>query len=188
MWFSRSTTTRLDTVSLPATTHISHLWPTHTAGSFTLVRKLRTRDESLFFDSKALDSTFRIATADNGSLEAPSIDTISLLNKKKEKVTLLYAIFVCGLVFKRLSVLALNLLRADVRFKVSLCKVLLNNVEALRTRLLNKGRPPARQQLIPPHMMVPALPASIELSPGAISLTVSSRLDHERLVESVIEG
>jgi len=89
----------------------------------TLVQKPKTRDQSLFFDIKALDSTFRIATADNGSSEAPSIDSTSLLNKMKEKVTLLNVIFVCGLVFNRLWVLALTLLRADVRFKLSLCKL-----------------------------------------------------------------
>jgi hypothetical protein len=51
-------------------------------------------DESLLFHINALSSIIRIDTADNGTLEAPSIGLTSCLNRWKEKVT-----FVRGLSF-----------------------------------------------------------------------------------------
>ncbi|RSH95867.1 hypothetical protein EHS25_000960 [Saitozyma podzolica] len=95
--------------------------------------------ESLLFDIKALDPTIRIATAGSGTLEAPSIGSTSLLNKRKEKVTLGKVMFVRGLGFNLISVPGLTRLGADVRFKGSLCRVLLNNVEVLRARLQDKA-------------------------------------------------
>jgi hypothetical protein len=132
-----------------------------------------TGDESLLFDIKALDSTIRIATAGSGTLEAPSIGSTSLLNQRKEKVTLGKVMFVRGLGFNLISVPGLTPLGADVRFKDSLCRVLLNNVEVLRARLQDKAYiVEATQQGVNSfalNKMVLALPASIELSPTALT-------------------
>jgi hypothetical protein len=132
-----------------------------------------TGDESLLFDVKALDSTIRIATAGSGTLEAPSIGSTSLLNKRKEKVTLGKFMFVRGLGFNLISVPGLTRLGADVRFKGSLCRVLRNNVEVLRARLQDKAYiVEATQQgdnSFALNKMVLALPASIELSHRALT-------------------
>lgn len=97
-----------------------------------------TGDESLFFDIKALDSTFRIATAGHGTLEVPSINSTSRLNRRKEKITHGEIMFVRGLGFNFILALELSLLGAILRFKVSLCRVLLNSVEVLCARLQSK--------------------------------------------------
>jgi hypothetical protein len=98
-----------------------------------------TGDETLLFDIKVVESINRIATADSGTLEAPSIGSTSLLNKRKEKVTMGKAPFVRGLGFNLILVPGLTHHSADVRSKGSLCRVLLNNVEVLRARLQDKA-------------------------------------------------
>jgi hypothetical protein len=81
--------------------------------------------------------------------------------------------FVRGLGFNLISVPGLTRLGADVRFKSSLCRVLLNNVVVLRARLQDKADiVEATQQggnSFALNKMVLALPASIELSPRALT-------------------
>jgi hypothetical protein len=136
-------------------------------------REHMTGDESLLFDIKALDSSIRIATADSGTLEAPSIGPTSFLNKRKEKVTLGKVLFVRGVGFNHISVPGLTRLDADVRFNGTLCRVLLNNVEVLCALLQDEVYiVEAIQQgdnSFALNKMVLALPASIELSPRALT-------------------
>jgi hypothetical protein len=72
-----------------------------------------TGDESRFFDTEALDSIVRIASAGNGTLEAPLIGSTPLLSKRKGKVTLGKVMFVRGLGFNLTSVPGLTPLGAD---------------------------------------------------------------------------
>ncbi|GFZ52324.1 hypothetical protein JCM24511_10097 [Saitozyma sp. JCM 24511] len=132
-----------------------------------------TGDEFLLFDIKALDPTIRIDTAGSGTLEVPFIGSTSLRNKRKEKVTLGKVMFVRGLGFNLILFPGLTRLGADVRFKGSVCRVLLNNVEVLRVRLQDKAYIVEATQegdnSFALSKMVLALPASIELSPRALT-------------------
>jgi hypothetical protein len=96
-------------------------------------------DQSLLFDMVALASVTRITTAGNSSVEAPSTGSISLVNSKKEVVTLTQVLCVRGLGFNLISVPRLTRLGADVRFQGSLCRLLVNDIEVLRAELQDKA-------------------------------------------------
>ena len=121
-----------------------------------------------------------------------SIGSTSLLNKRKEKVTLGKVMFVRGLAFNLISVPGLTRLGADVRFQGSLCRVLLNNVEVLRARLQDNAYiGEATQQGDNPfalNKMVLAIQPRSSSLPGPSPLKVSSPLEHERVGKSGIEG